>query len=67
MLNVRTKAERIKFDGTRKMSGEDQMMFQDHKPFVDKVRRFLRISAEIEVDQTAPEGLSFTKIPLSIS
>ncbi len=31
-------AYQIERDGARKMSGEDQMMFQDHVPFVDKVR-----------------------------
>ena len=32
-------AAEIERDGARKMSGEDQMMFQDHvHPFVDKVR-----------------------------
>ena len=31
-------ANQIERDGARKMSGEDQMMFQDHVPFVDKVR-----------------------------
>ncbi len=31
-------ASQIERDGARKMSGEDQMMFQDHHPFVDKVR-----------------------------
>ena len=32
-------AAQIERDGARKMSGEDQMMFQDHvHPFVDKVR-----------------------------
>eukprot|EP00574_Skeletonema_japonicum_P004349 CAMPEP_0201714088 /NCGR_PEP_ID=MMETSP0593-20130828/701_1 /ASSEMBLY_ACC=CAM_ASM_000672 /TAXON_ID=267983 /ORGANISM="Skeletonema japonicum, Strain CCMP2506" /LENGTH=64 /DNA_ID=CAMNT_0048203323 /DNA_START=40 /DNA_END=234 /DNA_ORIENTATION=+ len=29
-------AHQIERDGARKMSGEDQMMFQDHVPFVDK-------------------------------
>lgn len=33
-------ANQIERDGARKMSGEDQMMFQDHvHPFVDKVRK----------------------------
>ena len=33
-------AAQIERDGARKMSGEDQMMFQDHvHPFVDKVSR----------------------------
>ena len=33
--------------GPRKMSGEDQMMFQDHVPFVDKVRSVLRSIDEL--------------------
>eukprot|EP00986_Skeletonema_menzelii_P012494 scaffold6916_cov143-Skeletonema_menzelii.AAC.4 len=41
-------AAQIERDGARKMSGEDQMMFQDHvHPFVDKEAQELSLSYAI--------------------
>ena len=47
-------ANQIERDGARKMSGEDQMMFQDHVPFVDKVRNGGGKSDSVFLSSSAP-------------
>ncbi len=53
-------ANQIERDGARKMSGEDQMMFQDHVPFVDKVRNADCVSFLVNfltlIDENAEES-----------
>ena len=43
-------ASQVERSGARKMSGEDQMMFQDHAPYIDKVRSESKLRL-VEVDE----------------